>query len=273
MKGRPVRGIHGAATVPGFEPPFATVHWRADVPSRDVTTADHRTGLVEPDPAALPLPVCVLHPNFSCGPELYRWLARKLAAAGWCAVTFSWVCPGIGGAPMLSSGLSLSTLDNAVLAPIVESLPFRIDRTRLATFGHSAGGTCALVTGGVRAAVSYGGHVLVPGGAALPLHAGPARLVIAGTHDGIVGTLTGTQGSAVDKLRATVDCAPPVAELALVEGGDHYAVCEGYDGTTGRGHLERPGPKPAAAVREEVGGLVLDWLGRHASPGTAPVRP
>ena len=188
-----------------------------------------------------------------------------LALAGWCAVTFTWVAPGIDGTAMLSTGLSLLTLTNAVLEPILDALPFPIDRSRVAAFGHSAGGTCALVTTGVRAAVSYGGHVLMPGGGTLPMEPGPARLVIAGTHDGIVGTLTGTQGSALDKLRSTVDAAPPVAELAVIDGADHYAVCESYDRSTGRGHLEQPGPTPSAVVQTTVSRLVLDWLSVHAS--------
>jgi dienelactone hydrolase len=261
----PVRGIHGAAVVPGFDAPFATVHWRADVPAAPASSADPRTGLIGPHPDALPLPVCIIHPNFSCGPELYRWLARDLALSGWCAVTFTWVVPGIDGTPMLSTGLSLSTFTNAVLDPILAALPFPIDRRRIAAFGHSAGGTCALVTPGLRAAISYGGHVLVPGGGALEMEPGPARLVIAGTHDGIVGTLTGTQGSALDKLRTTAEAAPPVAELAVIDGADHYAICAGYDASTGRGHLEAPGPTPAVSVRARVRMLVLDWLAAHAA--------
>jgi dienelactone hydrolase len=260
-----VRGIHGAAAIPGYASPYDVVHWRADVPAAAASTADPRTGFIGPDPDALPLPVCVIHPNFSCGPELYRWLARDLVAVGWCAATFTWVAPGIDGSPILSSGMHLERLDNAVLEPILSTLPFPIDRDRIAVVGHSAGGTVALVTPGVRAAVSYGGHVLVPGGGTLAMPPGPARLVIAGTHDGIVGTLTGTQGTALEKLQATVDAAPPVAELAVIEGADHYAFCDGYDGSTGRGHLEPPGPKPGADVRAEVSELARTWLRLHCA--------
>jgi len=271
-----VRGLHGAATIPGCAAPYASLHWRADFPAAAASTADAVTGIIGPDPGRMPLGICVLHPNFSCGPELYGWLARSLALAGWCAVRFSWVAPGIDGTPLLSTGIDLGRIDdapNAVLVPLLEALAASVigpalDRDRVALVGHSAGGTVALLTShpALRASVSYGGHVLVPGGRTLRMEPGPARLVIGGTHDGIVGTLTGTQGSALAKLQATVAAAPSPAMLCVVDGADHYAVCEGYDGSTGRGHLEAPGPRPADEVRAEVSELVLAWLAEHAPP-------
>jgi dienelactone hydrolase len=272
----PVRVLHDAAVVDDAVPPYDTVQLRVAYPAAPASTADPVLGLIGPDPARLPLPVCLLHPNFNVGPERYHWLAVRLALAGWAAVTVSWVARGIDGRPVLSAGIDLDRLGdrpNALLAPVLAVLDrgllagqVEVDPAHTVVGGHSAGGTTALLTPGVRAAFAYGGHVVRPDGTLLVPPPGPARLVMGGTHDGIVGTLSGTRGTALDKLRATVDaCAPPV-RLEVVDGADHYAVAEGDDGSSGRSYLEDPGPADPADVRRRVGDLVVGFLAALPAP-------
>ncbi len=280
-----VRMVHGAAAVPGAESPYDTLHWRATFPAAPAATAadDPVLGLIGPDPARVPLPVCVLHSNFNCGPEYLHWLAVSLARAGWAVVAFTWVARGVDGRPVLSPGIDLARLaeaPNAVLAPLLASVAASdlgragaFDFDRLAVGGHSSGGTVALLTAApeVKACFSWGGHVLHPDGSTLAMAPGPARLVMGGTHDGVIGTLTGTQGSATEKLRATFDACPGPAHLVLFEGANHYSFAEGYDGVTGRGYREQAAPTKPAETRREVASLVCGFLGRYAAPlGASP---
>ena len=272
----PVRILHDAAVVDGAPSPYDTVQFRVAYPAAPASTADPVLGLIGPDPSRVPLPVCLLHPNFNLGPERYHWLAVRLALAGWAAVTVSWVARGIDGRPVLSAGIDLDRLGdrpNALLAPVLAALDggllagqVDVDPAHAVVGGHSAGGTTALLTPGVRAAFAYGGHVVRPDGTVLAPPPGPARLVIGGTHDGIVGTLSGTRGSVLDKLRTTVDACPPPVRLEVVDGADHYAVAEGDDGTSGRSYLEAPGPTDPAQVRRIVGDLVIGFLDGLPAP-------
>ena len=55
---------------------------------------------------------------------------------------------------------------------------------------------------------------------------------------------------------------PPgrTCEVAIFEGANHYSLCEGYDGTSGRGYLEAPATGDQAAVREQIAMRILAFV-------------
>jgi dienelactone hydrolase len=276
--------------VPGARPPYDVVQFRVDYPAAAAATADAGLGLIGPDPSYGRLPVVILHGNFNCPPHLYLWLARRLALAGRAAVTFTWVTTWLDDRPGLSTGIDLGAVapdatlrrsPHLVLEPLLGALTTlpeigaSLDTDRVVLGGHSAGGTLALLAAApawhprVRGAFSYGGHTRaqVPQGLGtdtyLPLSGDLPLLLVAGTADGVVGAIAARQGHTGSEhpMVATRHRAVPDAGdawLVMIEGADHYAVADGYDGSTGRGYLEQPGPADPSVVRDRFAALALD---------------
>jgi len=297
----PVRAVFDAVRVPGLESPIDTVHFRVAYPAAPPEPdADPTLGLVRPARSDRTMPVVVLHPNFNCGPELYHWLARALALAGFAVVTFAFVGPLIGNRPGLSTGIDLDAVGPGALGTRDPHLFLRalldrlggngelqgtLDLDTLILGGHSAGGTLALLAASrkfhpeVRGAFTYGGHTRaqVPQGygeaAYLPLAGGVPLLLMAGTADGVV---TAVETQQTGQLRPghpmahTFDRSIPTgteAWLVIVEGANHYAFAEGYDGSTGRGYLEAPGSLAPVKLRAALAPLVVEFC--RASTGDA----
>jgi hypothetical protein len=281
-----VRAVHDAVTVPGAEPPYATAHLVVHYPAVP-GDGDPQLGIVAP--AADRLPVVLLAGNFNCPPELYAWLAKRLAARGHSVVTWTWVTPLFGGRAGLSTGVDLSAvtpsafgsrIPSALLPAVLDRLPSvadvgpALDLSRLVLGGHSAGGTLALLCSSWLGApaFSYGGHTRtqVPQGFGadhyLALGDGPPLLLLGGTEDGIGDAIARAQtgrDSGGHPMQLTADRAVPASrrcDVVLVEGANHYAFCEGYDGTSGRGYLEGPGNGDPPAVRDRIARHVERWL-------------
>ena len=285
-----VRAVYTAVEVAGARAPWDVAHVRVDFPAADVSTADPSLGLIGVDPSRGLLPVVVLHGNFNCPPHYYQWLAHRLALAGYAAVTFTWVTTWLDARAGLTTGIDLSAIapdatvlrsPHLLLEPLLDALTRvpdvgpALDVSRVVLGGHSAGGTLALLCTSrewhpsVRGAFSYAGHTRaqVPQGLGtdtyLPVPGDVPLLLVAGTADGVVGAIASRQGhTGTDHpMVATRQRAVPAdadAWLVLIDGADHYSVCEGYDASTGRGYLETPGPADPVGVREEFASLVLD---------------
>lgn len=288
-----VRAVHDAVTVPGCEDPYATAHLVVHYPAVE-GAGDATLGIVSPDVAQAPLPVVLLAGNFNCPPELYAWLAKRLAASGYAVVTWTWVAPLFGGRPGLTTGIDLdavtpatfgSRLPSRLLPAVLDGLARMQDSGDLAGIldldniilgGHSAGGTLALLCSSwlptCRGAFSYGGHTRtqVPQGFGddhvLPLGEGPPLLLLGGADDGIGDAISLAQRGRLlpgHPMAVTAARAVPPGRRAwtvILDGANHYSLCEGYDGTTGRGYLEAPATGDPVAVRARIGELVLAFL-------------
>ncbi len=281
-----VRAVYDAVTVPGVEAPYATaqlvVHYPAVAADGDPTL-----GIVKP--AQDRLPVLLLAGNFNCPPELYAWLAKRLAAAGIAVVTWQWVAPLFGGRAGINTGIDMeavtpqtfgSRLPSRLLPAVIRRLPDiadvgpSLDLTRLALGGHSAGGTLALLCSSWLGlpAFSYGGHTRaqVPQGFGedhyLALGDGPPLLLMGGAEDGIgdaialsqTGRDSGGHPMELTALRAVPNSRS--CEVVIVDGANHYSFCEDYDGASGRGYLEAAATGNPAAIRERIGQLVQRFL-------------
>lgn len=189
---------------------------------------------------------------------------------------------------------------STVIAPVVELLqqwaaagPLQgvIDPTRVVLAGYSAGGTLALQNSNpewfpVVATVTYASHTMastsfgwsaqtvlpVPGDVELP------TLMLGGELDGVVAaSSTRYTSSATDEPPEDHDPVErtflealgsrsggsPSAYLGVVRGGTHTVVLDPTDTTTGRGFLDPPPGRPAAAVRETIGDLSVEFLAAH----------
>lgn len=281
-----VRAVYDSVSVPGARPPYEAAQVVVHYPAV-AADGDPALGIVAP--AADRLPVLLLAPNFNCPPELYAWLAKRLAAQGWGVVTWSWVAPLFGGRAGLSTGVDLAAvtpetygerIPSRLLPALLEALPAvadvggALDLSRVVLGGHSAGGTLALLCSSwlTAPAFSYGGHTRtqVPQGFGadhyLPLGDGPPLLLLGGAEDGIGDAIARAQtGHVVEghPMALTARRAVPEGrscEVAIVEGANHYSFCDGYDGSSGRGYLERRASGDPAAVRDAIASHVERFL-------------
>jgi hypothetical protein len=283
-----VRAVYDAVTVPGVDPPYDTAHLVVHYPAV-AADGDPALGIVAPDPARTPLPVVLLAGNFNCPPELYAWLAKRLARSGRAVVTWTWVTPLFGGRPGLSTGIDLaavtpdaygSRIPSLLLPALLDRLPeladvgAALDLSRVVLGGHSAGGTTALLCSAWldAPAFSYGGHTRaqVPQGFGaehyLPLGDGPPLLLLGGTQDGVPDALARQQVGAVapghPMLLTAQRAVPPGRRCwtTLLDGANHYSFCDGYDGTSGRGYLEGSASGDPERIRVRIGELVEAFL-------------
>jgi hypothetical protein len=281
-----VRAVYDAVTVPGADDPYATAHVVVHYPAVE-DDGDAQLGIVAP--AKDSLPVVLLAGNFNCPPELYAWLAKAVAREGYAVVTWTWVTPLFGGRAGLNTGIDLdavtpqtfgSRIPSRLLPAILEALPkvadvgASLDLEKVVLGGHSAGGTMALLCSSWLGlpAFSYGGHTRtqVPQGFGddhyLPLGDGPPLLLLGGLDDGIGDAISLAQRGVVlpgHPMSHTRDRAVPESRDAwcvLIEGANHYAMCEGYDGTSGRGYLEGSGSGDPQQVRDRIAALLLAFL-------------
>ena len=281
-----VRAVYDAVTVPGAENPYATAHLVVHYPAVD-SPGDPTLGIVRP--ASDGLPVVLLAGNFNCPPELYAWLAKRLAASGYAVATWTWVAPLFGGRAGLSTGIDLTAvtpqtfgarLPSVLLPAILAALPHvadvgpSLDLSRVVLGGHSAGGTLALLCSSWLGlpAFSYGGHTRtqVPQGFGddhyLPLGDGPPLLLLGGLDDGIGDAISLSQRGVVlpgHPMSHTLSRAVPGTREAwcvLLEGANHYSFCDGYDGTSGRGYLEAAATGDQGAVRDRIASLIEVFL-------------
>ena len=284
-----VRAVYDAVAVPGASTPYATAHVVVHYPAVDAD-GDPTLGVVAPDPSLAPFPVVLLAGNFNCPPELYAWLAKRLARRGCAVVTWTWVTPLFDGRPGLSTGIDLSAvtpetfgsrLPSVLLPALLDHLPSiadigpAMDVSRVVLGGHSGGGTTALLCSSWLdvPAFSYGGHTRTqaPQGFGdehyLPLGDGPPLLLLGGREDGVVGAIARQQRGHVapgHPMELTEVRSVPAGRTrwtVLLDGANHYSFCEGYDATSGRGYLERDAAGDAATVRARIGDLVEAFLG------------
>jgi hypothetical protein len=283
-----VRAVYDAVRVPGADSPYDVAQLVVHYPAV-AADGDPALGIVAPDPSYAPFPVVLLAGNFNCPPELYAWLAKRLAHKGCAVVTWSWVAPLFGGRPGLSTGIDLDAVTpqtfgtrvpSVLLPAVLDRLPHvadvgtSLDLSRLVLGGHSAGGTMALLCSSwlEAPAFSYGGHTRtqVPQGFGadhyLPQGDGPPLLLLGGLEDGIGDAIarqhTGAAPPGHPMALTAARAVPPSRRCwtVLLSGANHYSFCEGYDGTSGRGYLEAEASGDDEAVRDRFGALVVAFV-------------
>lgn len=236
-------------------------------------------------------PVVVLLNGAGCPPERLHWLGVRLAEAGFAAVSYGLlqrIGPTVTWSPGVDIAASAPTSDGGtppcpVLVPLLAALAAddrcaTLDLSSPIAFGHSAGGSVALLSAGrvglehLRNVVVYGTHLVASttsgraAGSVMPTKA-VRTLIIGGGRDGVVQKAIddGRYGENASKenllsrsiAEGCVD-ADWAAAVQLPLAG-HFACTEGYDGIGSSGHLEPSATEIDPEDRAAIGDLVVSF--------------
>lgn len=279
MKQPLVRAIFASVRVPGLKAPNDTAHLKIHYPAFSANSELERNSGLMPVCDDWPLlPIAILLPGINVGPEGLGWLARALSARGMVVVTYSLIGEELPGQISLTPGIDITLLgpdlyakrpSALALGPIIAKLKDcnmvgilagRLDLSKIALGGHSAGGTVALLNAnpnwfpGVRAAFAYGAHTAAAtmlgyaAGAMNMISDTTPVLIMGGTEDGVIAESAlryGDQPSnATQRVIATFEQSITRKQsdsfLAIITGANHFSIIDPQDDTTGRAFLDRP---------------------------------
>jgi dienelactone hydrolase len=299
MKQTVVRGIFRAVRIPGLSAPHDTAHLKIHYPAALTGTALERdTGLVPVMTGSDTFPIVILMSGINVSPEGLGWLARSLCLRGLVVVSFALIGEDLPGQVSLTPGIDISALTPApygtrssalAIAPILAELAVchqtgvlagRLDLTKVALGGHSAGGTVALLNAnpawfeGVCAAFAYGAHTAAstllghPAGTMSAIPSNCPVLIMGGSEDGVIAASAARYGDPQTDATARViatfgravtrqqgDCV-----LAIIKGANHFSIIDPQDDTTGRAFLDRP--DTSVDARRSISDLVWAFLAR-----------
>jgi len=291
-----VRAFFRAATVEEAVSPYNTIQLKVFYPAQ-LTGSDQEQdmGVVAADSRQSPFQVVIFFNGINCGPELYQWLAVRLAERGAVVITFSWVAENLPGMVALTPGVDIQMLtpDRYGKGPTASALPTLLrelerlqgegvlagllDLNSVVLGGHSAGGRVAIESAdsqffpSVVAAFAYGAHtaaITQLGYAAdtiLPLPDSLPLLIIGGTRDGVIANSGHRYGVTWEETTTPVKRTFQEAiaggrndsYLLLLEGANHFSIANPFDLTTGRPFLDFPATQPEEYLRN----LMADAIG------------
>jgi dienelactone hydrolase len=279
MKQPLVRAIFRSVRIPGLIAPNDTAHLKIHYQAVYTgSNMENNTGLLPAVADGLLAPVVILLPGINVGPEGLGWLAKALCQRGLVVVTYSLIGEELPGQISLTPGIDIMSLapdaygtrpSALALGPILADLAAcnevgvlagRLDLSKVAFGGHSAGGTVALLNTnpdwflGVRAAFAYGAHTAAatmlghPPGSMNAISNKTPVLIMGGAEDGVIagsasrygdpdGDATGRVVATFEQavIRDKGDCV-----LAIIKGANHFSIIDPQDDATGRAYLDRP---------------------------------
>ena len=303
-----VRAVYRAAKVEGRTPPYDNLTLKIHYPcSYGDSFQERDTGFVPPDRDQAPFPVVILMPGVNISLEAYSWLARRLAKAGFAAVTYQWVTVEIGERISISPGVQVDRLTREAYgrAPSCPALPAlfseleqaqhrgllagNLDLDRILLGGHSAGGSMALLNANtawhpqVCGAFSYAAHTAGnlqlgwPEGSFMPIADDLPLLLMGGERDGVIAASshryateehTDAQGPVAATFRRAVCGQRGDRYLFIVQGANHFSFVWPQDKSTGRPYLDRKAKGSSKRTRNYLSDAVVCFC-RQAVMGEA----
>lgn len=299
-----IRAFFQAIKVESAQPPYDTLHLKTFYPAQTSESETERAqGIVPADSKQAPFPVVIFFNGINCSPQLYQWLAVKLAERGMVVVTFAWVAENLPGIIGLTPGVDTAiwTPKTYGTAPTASALPAllaelehnqasgilanQLNLQQVVLGGHSAGGRVAIENADpsffpqVAAAFAYGAHTAAPvqlgyePGTILPLPSKLPLLLIGGTRDGVIANSSYRYGvnpgspttSMIRTFREGVSRERNDTLLVILEGANHFSITDPLDSTTGTS-VDLPTTQPAVEIRSlmaETIGLFIDAHVRH----------
>ena len=297
-----IRALFQAAKVKDASPPYDTIHLKVFYPAQMSGSArEQDLGIVPADAQRSPFKVVIFFNGINCSPEMYQWLAVKLAERGLVVVTFSWVAQNLPGIVALTPGVDIRMLSANTYGsgPTASALPVLLealeglqaegvlagllDLQHIILGGHSAGGSVAIQNANPRffpqivAAFAYGAHTAAglqlgyPPGTILPLPDALPLMLIGGTCDGVIAKSGYRYG--VDWSQATTPLLRTFREaiaggrddsyLLLLEGANHFSIAYPFDSTTGRPFLDYPATQPEDQLRNLLAEAIGLFIDAH----------
>ena len=300
-----VRALFQAAKVETASSPYDTIHLKVFYPARmSGSNQEQDMGVVPADAQQAPFPVVIFFGGVNCGPELYQWLAVKLAERGLVVVTFSWVADNLPGLVALTPGVDIKRLAPHTYGtgPTASALPAIIaaledlqstgvlagllDLQRIILGGHSAGGRVAIESADPRffpqvvAAFAYAAHTAAivqlgyEPGHILPLPDALPLMLIGGTCDGVIANSSDRYGvkweqattPVVRTFKEAIAGGRSDSYLLLLAGANHFCAVYPFDSTTGRSFLDFPATQPEAQLRDLIATAVGLFIDAHVRP-------
>ncbi len=297
-----IRAFFRAAKVSSAKPPYDTIHLKVLYPARMSTSEQQNNfGVLPADSKQAPFPIVIFFNGFNCSPEIYHWLAVKLAECGLVVVTFAWVSefwPGMFG---MTPGVdvAMGTPASYGTGPTASAMPTllaeletlqadgvlagMLNLQQIILGGHSAGGRVALENADPRfypqvtAAFAYGGHSAAPTmvgfepGIILPLSGARPLLLIGGTCDGVIAASSDRYGmksgdatsSIVRTFKEAIAGGRDDTYLALLEGANHFSIANPLDTTTASSLLDLPATQPEDKIRSLLVETISLFIDAH----------
>ena len=297
-----IRALFQAVKVEDASSPYDTIHLKVFYPAQMAGSAQEQNlGIVPADAQRSPFKVVIFFSGINCSPEMYQWLAIKLAERGLVVVTFSWVAQNLPGIVALTPGVELKMLapNTYGSGPTASALPALLaaldglqaqgvlagllDLQHIILGGHSAGGSVAIENANPRffpqivAAFAYGAHtggglqLGYSSGTILPLPDALPLMLIGGTCDGVIAKSGYRYG--VDWSQATTPLLRTFREaivggrddsyLLLLKGANHFSIAHPFDSTTGRPFLDYPASQPEDQLRNLLAEAIGLFIDAH----------
>lgn len=303
-----VRALFDAAKVEGSASPYDTLHLKVFYPAQALDfTQRLNMGILPADQQQAPFKVVILFNGINCGPELYQWLAVKLAERGLVVVTFSWIAENLPGMVGLTPGVDVTKLSLTTYSsgPTVLALPTLLaaleklqnkgtlagllDLQQIILGGHSAGGRVVIESADPRffsqvvAAFAYGAHAAAftqlgyPPGTILPLPDCLPLLLMGGTCDGVIANSSDRYGVTweqpttpiVRTFREAIAGGRKDSYLLLLEGANHFSITSPLDLTIGTSYLDFPATQPEEQLRDIMAEAIGLFIDAHVNHQSA----